>query len=87
MARQQQLTSLLGRELYLTSFFQVVPPDERFAHAASASQKAVVAQDHHVLVFQICDQALLLIEIQGNPFIVVIGDLAVELHGHLVHGQ
>ncbi|MNO07789.1 hypothetical protein D3C81_2301330 [compost metagenome] len=47
----------------------------------------MVAQDHHRLLPQVGHQPLLLVQVQGNPFVGVVGHLGVELHGHLVDRQ
>ncbi len=47
----------------------------------------MIAQHHHELVAEIGDQALALIEIERDAFIIVIGEAVGELHRPLIERQ
>ncbi|MNN32400.1 hypothetical protein D3C81_1461220 [compost metagenome] len=47
----------------------------------------MVAQHQHGVVAEVADQSFLLVEGEGDAFVVVVADAPVELHRHLVQRQ
>ena len=47
----------------------------------------MIAQDHHVLVAEILDQARAFVVVERDAFVVVIGEVVVDEHRVLAHRQ
>ncbi|MCY1434108.1 hypothetical protein D9M71_501540 [compost metagenome] len=87
LRRQHNLTGRLRCQLDFTGFFQVIHAQERLADGLAHGQQTMVAQHQHRLVAEVSHQALLLVHVQRHALVVVVSDLAVELHGDLVDRQ
>ncbi len=57
---------------------------ERLRDAAALRERAMVAQEHHRLAAEVCNELLLLGRAQPRPVIVVVADLAAIGDGKLV---
>lgn len=71
------------RDLRLAGALQIEHGVEGVRHAGAADQQAVVAQDHRAVGAEIGDQALLLVHVERDAFVVVIADAVVKAHGML----
>jgi hypothetical protein len=73
-----------GRGLDLAGLVQVVQAQEGLRGCLSYGEQAVVAEDHRGVAAQVGDQAALFGEVEGDAFVVVVAEPAVELRGDLV---
>ena len=72
-------------ELNLAGYLQIVDAPEGLADIRTAGEQAVVAQDHDAAFAQVDDQAVLLVRVERDALIIVIGDAVEELEAVLLH--
>ena len=66
---------------------RIIEPDEAFADVFADRQRAVVAQDHGVLVAEVRDQPLALAKVDRDTLIIVECDVAADQHRGLGQRQ
>ena len=76
-----------GHHLRLAGALHVVHVVKGIGNRGAAGQEAVIAQDHHIEAAEVAHQALLLVQIQRDAFVVVIGDAIPVAHRVLGQGQ
>ena len=84
------LIAVAGRQrhdLRLARALEIIEADEAFADILADRERAVVAQDHRVLVAEVGDQPLALVEVDRDAFIIVEGDVAADQHRGLGQRQ
>ena len=67
-------------DLRLAGTLQIIEPNETFSDIFAHSQGAVVAKDHGILCAEVRDQAITLVKVHRDAFIVVECDVTANQH-------